>query len=41
MQEFSDYLQQVELATKHIPNLKIFEYLSKLQSLVEKRPSWF
>ena len=41
MQEFGDYLQQVELATEHIPNLKIFEYSSKLQSLVEKLPSWF
>lgn len=41
MQEFSDFLQQVELATVHIPNLKIFEYSSKLQSLVEKLPSWF
>lgn len=40
MQEFSDFLQQVELATEHIPNLKIFEYSSKLQSLVEKLPSW-
>ena len=41
MQEFSDYLQQVELATEHISNLKIFEYSSKLQSLVEKLPGWF
>jgi len=41
MQEFSDFLQQVELATDHIPNLKIFEYSSKLQSLVEKLPTWF
>ena len=41
MQEFSDYLQQVELATEDISNLKIFEYSSKLQSLVEKFPGWF
>ena len=41
MQELSDYLQQVELATEHISNLKIFEYLSKLQSLVEKPPGCF
>ena len=41
MQEFSDFLQQVELATEHIPNLKIFEYWSKLQSLVEKLLTWF
>lgn len=40
-QEFSDYLQQVELATEHISNLKIFEYSSKLHSLVEKLPGWF
>ena len=38
-QEFSDNLQQVELATEHISNLKIFEYSSKLQSLVV--PGWF
>ena len=41
MQEFSDYLQQLKLATEHISNLKIFEYSSKLQSLVEKLPGWF
>ena len=41
MQEFSDYLQQVELATEHISNLKIFEYSSKLQSPVEKLLGWF
>ena len=41
MHEISDYLQQVELATEHISNLKIFEYSSKLQSLVEKLPGWF
>ena len=41
MQEFSDYLQQVELAIEHISNLKIFEYSSKLQSLVEKLLGWF
>lgn len=41
MQEFSDYLQQLKLGTEHISNLKIFEYSSKLQSLVEKLPGWF
>ena len=35
------HLQEVELATEHISNLKIFEYSSKLQSLVEKLPGWF
>jgi hypothetical protein len=34
-------LQQVKIASQYIPNLKIFEYPSKLQSLVEKLPLWF
>ena len=41
MQEFSDFLQQVEVASEYIPNLKIFEFSSKLQSLVDKLPGWF
>ena len=41
MQEFSDFLQQVEVASEYIPNLKIFEFSSKLQSLVDKLPRWF
>ncbi|XP_068721564.1 uncharacterized protein [Montipora capricornis] len=41
MQEFSDFLQQVEIASEYIPNLKIFEFSSKLQSLVDKLPRWF
>ena len=41
MQEFSDFLQQVEIASEYIPNLKIFEFSSKLQSLVDKLPGWF
>jgi len=41
MEEFSDFLQQVELATEHISNLKFFEYSSKLLSLVEKLLGWF
>ena len=41
MQEFGDFLQQVKIASQHIPNLKIFEFPSKLQSLVEKLPLWF
>ena len=32
IQEFSDFLQQFELATKHVPNLEIFEHSSKFQS---------
>ncbi len=41
LQEFGDFLQQVKIASQYIPNLKIFEYPSKLQSLVEKLPLWF
>ncbi|KAK2551660.1 hypothetical protein P5673_027442 [Acropora cervicornis] len=41
MQEFSDFLQQVEVASEYIPNLKIFEFSSKLKSLVDKLPGWF
>ena len=41
IREFSDFLQQVVTATLHLPSLKIFEYPSKLQTLVEKLPNWF
>ena len=41
IKEFSDFLQQVEIARDHIPSLKIFDFSSKLQSLVEKLPGWF
>ena len=41
MQEFGDFLQQVEIASQYISNLKIFEFPYKLQSLVEKLPGWF
>ena len=41
IQEFSDFLQQVEVARDHIQSLKIFDFSSKLQSLVEKLPGWF
>ena len=41
IQEFSDFLQKVEIARDHIPSLKIFDFSSKLQSLVEKLPGWF
>ena len=30
--KFSDFLQQVEIAMNHLRSLKIFEYLSKLQT---------
>ena len=38
MQVFSDFLQQVEIANGYIPNLKIFEFSPKLQSLVHNLP---
>ena len=41
MQEFSDFLQKVEIASEYIPNLRIFEFSSKLQTLVDKLPGWF
>ena len=41
IQQFGDFLQQVEIASQYISNLKIFEFPSKLQSLVEKLPGWF
>jgi len=39
LRDFSDFLQQVEIAKTHLPSLKIFEYPFKLQTLVEKLPS--
>ena len=41
LREFSDFLQQVEIAMNHLHSLRIFEYPSKLQTLVEKLPGWF
>ena len=41
IREFSDFLQQVEIASNYLPNLKIFEYPSKIQAVVEKLPNWF
>ena len=41
IREFSDFLQQVEIASEHLPALKIFEYPSKIQALVDKLPNWF
>ncbi|KAK2549567.1 hypothetical protein P5673_029954, partial [Acropora cervicornis] len=40
LREFSDFLQQVEIAKNHLDSLKIFEYPSKLQTLVEKLPNF-
>ena len=41
LREFSDVLQQVEIAMNHLHSLKIFEYPSNLQTLVKKLPGWF
>ena len=41
IQDFSDFLQQVGIARDHILSLKIFDFSSKLKSLVEKLPGWF
>ena len=41
MQEFSDFLNQDKVASQHISNLRIFEYPSKIQALVDKLPGWF
>ncbi|XP_020615977.1 uncharacterized protein LOC110053990 [Orbicella faveolata] len=41
LREYSDFLQQVEIAKTHLHSLKIFEFPSKLQTLVEKLPNWF
>ncbi|KAK3735268.1 hypothetical protein QZH41_001047 [Actinostola sp. cb2023] len=41
LRDFSDLLQQVQIASTHMSTLKIFEYPSKIQALVEKLPSWF
>lgn len=41
LREYSDFLQQVKIAKTHLHSLKIFEFPSKLQTLVEKLPNWF
>ena len=41
LRDFSAFLQQVEIAKTHLPSLTIFECPSKVQTLVEKLPSWF
>ena len=37
----SNFLQQVEIAKTHLLSLQIFQYPSKIQTLVNKLPSWF
>ncbi|XP_032228943.1 uncharacterized protein LOC5504746 [Nematostella vectensis] len=41
LREFSDFLYQVHVASAHMSALKIYEFPSKIQSLVEKLPGWF
>ena len=41
LQEFSDFLCQVQIASKHIVSLKVYNYPSQIQPLVEKVPSWY
>ena len=39
--EYSDFLQQVEIGKTHLHSLKIFEFPSKLKTLVDKLPNRF
>ena len=41
LQEFSDFLRQVQIASKHIVSLNVYNYPSQIQPLVEKLPSWY
>ena len=41
LQEFSDILRQVLIASKHINSLNVFNYPSKISPLVEKLPAWY
>ena len=41
LEEFSDFLQQVVVASEHINSLKVFDFPSQIQLLVEKLPSCF
>ena len=41
LQEFSDFLRQVFIASRHIESLKVYNYPSKIQPLLEKLPSWY
>ena len=36
LEEFSDFLQQVKIASKHIESFKVLNYPSQIQVLVEK-----
>ena len=41
LEEFSDFLQQVKIASKHIESLKVPNYPSQIQVQVEKLPGSF
>ena len=41
LEEFGDFLRQVEIASKHIESLKVFNFSSQMLPLVEKLPTWF
>lgn len=41
MEEFNDFLQQVKIASEYITSLRVLNYPSQIQNLMEKFPSWF
>ena len=41
LDEFGDFLKQVEIASEHIESLKLFNFTSQIQLLEEKLPGWF
>ena len=41
LEEFGDFLHQVEIASDHIESLKVFNYSSQMLPLIDKLPSWF
>ena len=41
LEEFSDFLYQVQIASQHMSGLGVLNYPSQIQSLVEKLPAWF
>ena len=41
LEKFSDFLQQVVIASEHIKSLKVFDFASQIHVLVEKLPGWF
>ena len=41
LEQFSDFLQQVVIASEHFKSLKVFDLASQIQVLVEKLPGWF